>query len=362
MSLARNNRRRHGSGGDIWPGFVDALSSLLLVIIFLLSMFALAQFFLSQALSGRDAALLKLRSQVAELGDLLALEREANADLRSNIAQLSASLHSSNLTREELESRVRDLEAEVSAAQARAGAAGQDVNSIVQDLRTRYSEAQQELTTERERTRAAQEEVAALNQQLVSLRQQLASIQKVLEASEARDKEQQATIVSLGKRLNAALASKVEELARYRSEFFGRLREVLGNRDDIRVVGDRFIFQSEIFFASGSASVGQEGRQQLVKLANTLLEVANNIPADVDWLLLVEGHTDPVPITTDRFPSNWELSTARALSVVHFLQAVGIPPERLAAAGYGPFQPIVEGTGVEANRRNRRIEIKLTHR
>ena len=361
MSLARNTRRRHGAG-DIWPGFVDALASLLLVIMFLLSMFALAQFFLSQALSGRDEALLKLRSQVAELGDLLALEREANADLRSNIALLSASLHSSNLTREELEARVQELEAQVSAAQTRAGAAGQDVESIVQDLRSRYGEAQQELTAERERTRAAREEVAALNQQLLSLRRKLASIQEALEASEARDKEQKATIVSLGNRLNAALASKVEELARYRSEFFGRLREVLGEREDIRIVGDRFIFQSEIFFASGSAFMGPEGRQQLVKLANTLLDIADRIPEDVNWLLQVEGHTDPVPITTDRFPSNWELSTARALSVVHFLQAVGIPPERLAAAGYGPFQPIVEGRDAAANRRNRRIEIKLTQR
>lgn len=361
MSLSRLNRWRPGAT-NIWPGFVDALSSLLLVIIFLLSMFALAQFFLSQALSGRDEALIKLRSQVLELGDLLALEREANADLRSNIRQLSASLQSANLTREELQARVEDLEAQVSAAQARVGATGKDVDEIVRDLRSRYAESQQELTSERERTRAARSEVERLNAQLATLRAQLASLQEALEASEAKDKEQQAVIVNLGKRLNAALASKVEELARYRSEFFGRLREVLGNRDDIRIVGDRFIFQSEIFFGSGTASVGPEGRRELTKLANTLLDVAETIPDDVNWLLQVEGHTDPIPISTPQFPSNWELSTARALSVVHFLQAAGIPPERLAAAGYGPFHPIVEGRDREANRRNRRIEIKLTQR
>lgn len=361
MSLSRYSRRGD-STGNTWPGFVDALSSLLLVIIFLLSMFVLAQFFLSQALSGRDQALIKLRNQVAELSDLLALEREANVDLRQNIEQLSASLQSATVTRDELESRVRELEARITAAGGRLDQAGQDVDKIVHDLRDRYSESQQQLTKERERTRAAEEEVALLTQQLAALRSQLASLQKALEASETKDKQQQAIIVNLGKRLNAALASKVEELAKYRSEFFGRLREVLGNRSDIRIVGDRFIFQSEIFFASGSASIGPSGRQELTKLANTMLDVAAKIPDDVEWLLQVEGHTDPVPISTDRFPSNWELSVARALSVVHYLQGQGIPAKRLAAAGYGPFQPIDPGTGPDANRRNRRIELKLTQR
>lgn len=359
MSLARHSRRSRGTG-DIWPGFVDALSSLLLVIIFLLSMFVLAQFFLSHALSGRDEALLKLRGEVAELGELLALERSANMDLRNNISQLTASLQSATLTREELEAEVERLEGRLASAEGRMGAAGEDVEAVVRDLRERYGEAQEELSEERERSRAAREEVELLNGQLAALRQQLASIQQALEASEARDLEQQATIVSLGERLNAALAGKVEELARYRSEFFGRLRDVLGDRDDIRIQGDRFIFQSEIFFGSGSANVGAEGRQELAKLAGALLEVSENIPDDVEWILLVEGHTDPVPIRTERFPSNWELSLARALSVVHILQGQGVPPERLGAAGYGPFQPIDPGYGVEANQRNRRIELKLT--
>ncbi|MEX1147374.1 MAG: peptidoglycan -binding protein [Sphingomonadales bacterium] len=359
MSLSRSSRRPRDPA-DIWPGFVDALSSLLLVIIFLLSMFVLAQFFLSQALSGRDAALTKLRGEIAELGELLALERAANEDLRTNITHLTASLQTVTLSRDDLEAEVRSLEARIDAAEGRTGTAGEDVDELVRDLRERYGDAQSELSRERALTRAAREEVDLLNRQLAALRQQLASLQNALEASEARDEEQQATIVSLGNRLNAALAGRVEELARYRSEFFGRLREVLSSRSDIRIQGDRFIFQSEIFFASGSANVGSSGQAELSKLADALLEVAENIPEDIPWILLVEGHTDPLPIRGGPYPSNWELSAARALSVVHYLQGRGVPPERLGAAGFGPFQPIDPGSGMEANQRNRRIELKFT--
>ena len=322
--MSVSSRRRFRTGFDIWPGFVDALSTLLLVIIFLLSVFVLAQFFLGQALSGRDQALLRLRAQVAELSNLLSLEREANTDLRQTVAQLSATLQASNVSREEMAARVRELEGKL----AEAGGADAEL----------------------------------LNQQVAALRQQLAALQEALAASEAKDKEQQAQIVNLSKRLNAALASKVEELARYRSEFFGRLREILGNRSDVRVQGDRFIFQSEVLFDTASDELGADGRRQLQHLAGALKEIAAKIPPDIDWILLVEGHTDVRPIKGGRFASNWELSTARALSVVHLLQSEGIPPERLGAAGYGPFHPLDTGYGEEALARNRRIELKLTSR
>ncbi len=354
---ARLSRRRIGSD-NTWPGFVDALSSLLLVIIFLLSVFLLAQFFLGQALSGRDEALEKLRGQVAELGNLLRLEQQANSEMRLSVGQLSASLHSAKLNREDMAARIDGLERELENAELRlerARESGDDTANALTDLRARYATTFDQLDVERA-------EVTRLNAGIAALRQQLARLAAVLEASEAKDLESQAVIADLGKRLNVALAAKVEELAGYRSEFYGRLKQVLGEREDIRIEGDRFVFQSELLFASGSADLGASGRREMRRLAVTLLQIATEIPADVQWILRIDGHTDPVPISTERFPSNWELSTQRAISVVRFLIAEGVPPGRLAATGFGEFQPLVPGTSAEAYRRNRRIEMRFTQR
>jgi len=162
--------------------------------------------------------------------------------------------------------------------------------------------------------------------------------------------------------LNAALANKVQELSRYRSEFFGRLSEILGGTEGVRIVGDRFVLQSELLFDQGSADLGDAGREQMIHLATTLKELAEKIPQDIDWILRIDGHTDTVPINNLRFPSNWELSAARAISVVKFLIVQGLPANRLAATGFGEYQPIDTGQGPEAMRRNRRIELKLTQR
>ncbi len=356
--ISRGMRRRGGGQENTWPGFVDALSTLLLVIIFLLSVFVLAQFFLGQALSGRDEALDRLRDQVAELGNLLRLEQQANADLRLNIGQLSTSLQSSNLDREEMSARMAEMQTALDNAGIRLDQA-RETGSALAQLQQRYDT---DLAREKELTRAAQAEIDRLNAGINALRQQLARLEAALEASEAKDEEQQTIIADLGKRLNVALAAKVEELAGFRSEFYGRLRQVLGNRPDIRIEGDRFVFQSELFFASGSADLGAEGREQLRKFTATLLEISANIPDDLSWILRVDGHTDALPIATERFPSNWELSTARAISVVRFLVAEGLPPEKLAATGFGEFHPIDPGSGPEANIRNRRIEMRLTER
>jgi len=343
--------RRRPEGLNSWPGFVDALSSLLLVFIFLLSVFALAQFFLGKALSGRDEALARLNQQVRELGDLLSLEQAANADLRSQVSQLSASLRSAEEDRDTLQDRVAGLEADLSQARERARAA----EARTEETAGQLEERQRALTS-------AQEEVALLNDQLAELRQQLADIKVALEASEQKDVEQQAIIKDLGRRLNTALAAKVQELASYRSEFFGRLREALGNRQDIRIEGDRFVFQSELLFPSGSATLQPQGKAELDKLARTLLDIAQQIPGDIPWILRVDGHTDVRPINTPEFPSNWELSTARALSVVRYLVAQGVPSNRLAATGFGPYQPIAQGSGPDVWAKNRRIEFKLTER
>lgn len=364
---------------DVWPGWVDALSTLLIVALFLLMVFALAQYFLTEVLSGRNEALARLNRQVAELADMLALEKRNSAELRHELAQLSDELQSSTAARDALSAQIQALtqratsaeEAKKAAAaalaqlteqnkslQSQATAAQQSVAALGGKLK----ESEEALTKEHAISTAAQQQVALLNQQIAALREQLARIAAALDASEKKAKEQQVQIVNLGQRLNAALASKVEELARYRSEFFGKLREVLGNRPDIRIVGDRFVFQSEVLFPTASADLTDTGKAKIASIADVLKTISGQIPKDIDWVLQVDGHTDQRPIHTAQFPSNWELSTARALSVVKQLIDLGIPPDRLAAAGYGQYQPIDTRNDEIGWRRNRRIEFKLTSR
>ncbi len=335
--MAISTRRQPRLGINIWPGFVDALSQLLMLIIFVLLIFTAAQFYLTSALSGREAALQRLNQQVAELTNLLDLERKSNADLRLNLSQVSSELQASIAARDRLQARIAELAARAEEAQSTA--------------RERESEF-----------KTAQDQVALLNQQIAALRDQLQRLSEALDVSEQKAKEQEVQIVDLGRRLNVALANKVQELAEYRSEFFGRLREILGNRPDIRIVGDRFVFQSEVLFALGSADLGPDARRQLDLFAGALREIGAKIPSDIPWVLRVDGHTDKRPISTLQFPSNWELSTARATAVVKYLVEQGIPADRLAAAGFGEFQPIDSGTTEDAYRKNRRIEFKLTER
>ncbi|HZB90783.1 MAG TPA: peptidoglycan -binding protein [Stellaceae bacterium] len=333
--MAIYSRRNRRSSIDIWPGFVDALSQLVMVIVFVLLVFTAGQFYLSDALSGRDQALQRLTQQVNQLSDLLALERKANADLRLNVAQLSSQLQAVDAERDKLTNRAAELNDKAEEASGKSG-----------DLQNRLTQAQSTIDQ--------------LNQNILALRQQLAQIAAALDASEAKNKEQQVQIADLGKRLNAALATKVEELARFRSEFFGTLRQVLGDRPDIRIVGDRFVFQSEVLFPIGSADLTDEAKQRLLLVANALKEISAKIPPNITWVLQVDGFTDKRPINTPQFPSNWELSTARAISVVRFLIGQGIPPDRLSAAGFGEYQPLDPGNDEAAFRRNRRIELKLT--
>ena len=460
---------------NIWPGFVDGLASLLLVVVFVLMVFVIAQFFLSAALSGRDEALQQLQERVDELSDLLSLERDANAELRLNVAQLSSQLQSSVSKREDLQQQLsslsdrneqleQDLQQTERIAEERKQELEQAYQTIDADedkiqaqlneiatLRSLRDELRQEVTTlentlaaleqeaekrqakieslqenleeqqltaeqrqqrieqllarlaaERRSAQTRQTEISQLedelaqqrataqelegqlsqtreqlqqaqqlsqdqqarldmlNSQLASLRRQVARLNAALEAEEARNEAKDVRIANLSERLNEALANKVQELARYRSEFFGRLREVLGDNENIRVVGDRFVFQSEVLFDSGSARLGPDGRQQIRQLADTLQGIIDEIPDNIDWILRVDGHTDDRPIQTGRFPSNWELSTARATEVVKFLIDQGIPPDRLAATGFGEYQPIAEADSDDALRKNRRIEFKLT--
>ncbi|HZL58420.1 MAG TPA: peptidoglycan -binding protein [Stellaceae bacterium] len=337
MSLSSYSRRRGRSTINIWPGFVDALSQLVMVIVFVLLIFTAGQFYLTDALSGRDAALARLTQQLNDISSMLSLEKNSNAALQLNLSKLNQDLQSTTTQKNALQSQATEL------------------NSQLNDTQKQLAEKTQGLGQ-------AQTTVDQLNQQLAALRQQLAQIAAALDASEAKTKDQQVQITDLGQRLNTALATKVEELAKYRSEFFGRLREVLGNRPDIRVVGDRFVFQSEVLFDPASAELTDAAKKQLTSVAQALKQIAAEIPTNIDWVLRVDGHTDKRPISTAQFPSNWELSSARAQSVVRFLIDQGVPPNRLAAAGFGEYQPIDTGTSDDSYRKNRRIELKLTER
>jgi chemotaxis protein MotB len=343
MALAR--ARRANRGFDYWPGFVDALSVMLLVMIFLLSVFMLAQFFLSRDISGKDSALNRLNQQIEDLTSLLALERAKGADARSSLDVMSASLADLEKDKSRLQGLV---DARAASADAAGGAA---------------SAAQQALDAEKQLSARAAAQIDILNQQINALRRQLAAIEEALNASEARDREAQTKIADLGSRLNVALAQKVQELARYRSDFFGRLREILGNRPGIRTVGDRFVFESEVLFDTGAAGVNPSGRGELEKLASALGDLEREIPPEIPWVMRVDGHTDKRPLAgTGQFKSNWELSASRAIAVVQFLISKGVSPDRLVAAGFGEFQPLDKGDSEEALRRNRRIELKLTER
>ena len=338
MALAR---ARRDSGMNYWPGFVDALSTLILGIIFLLTVFVLVQFYLTQEVTGKDTALNRLNAQIAQLTELLSLEKTGKLGLEEQLAMLRSSLTTAESERDRYKGLYDGVGGD---AQGKAELSGQ-------------------LDAERRITARALAQVEVLNQQIAALRRQLSALEEALDASEKRDKESQGRIADLGQRLNVALAQRVQELSRYRSDFFGRLRAILGNRPDIRIVGDRFVFQSEVFFDTAKATLDNpEGRAELDGLATALLELEKKIPGEIPWVLRVDGHTDVRPIYSPQFKNNWELSVGRAISVVQYLISKGVSPQRLVAAGFGEFQPIDADKTEEAFSRNRRIELKLTER
>jgi chemotaxis protein MotB len=340
MALGRTRRERTV---DYWPGFVDALSTLLLGIIFLLSIFAVVQFYLSQEVTGKDTALQRLTAQIAQLTDLLALERSGRSELEALLGTVRSNLSATQAERDRLRG-IAEGAGNAAAAQGRAGEL-----AVALDL-------------EKQSVARALAQVELLNQQIAALRRQLGALEAALEVSEKRERDSQTRIADLGQRLNLALAQRVQELQRYRSDFFGRLRQILGSRPDIRIVGDRFVFQSEVFFDPGQAVLKPEGRAEVDKIVDALTELEKKIPPDIPWVMRVDGHTDIRPIANVQFPSNWELSSARAIAVVQYMISRGISPQRLVAAGFGEFQPLDSEKSEEAFRRNRRIELKLTER
>ena len=399
MALARLGGARRPENYT-WPGFVDALATLLMVIIFVLLVFVLIQVNLAYRVAGQDATMNDMRAQIVSLGDLLNLERKANDELKDELAGISSLLDATTKERDSLDTqlanatatlslrnseirqltaiqaqteesleaarqtiaeRVAALEAiELTLAEAQAKLMESEVE--IADAAARNVSSLARISELETKNAASQAEVAQMTNAVTALRLRIEELTSLLAEKEAQAARDKIAIASLGKSLNNALASRVQELQRFRSEFFGRLREVLRGRDDVRIVGDRFVFQSEVLFAQGAASLGPEGEEKLGQLAVALNQIAAEIPEDIDWILQVEGHTDDIPVRAGRFADNWDLSTERALSVVRFLAESGLPANRLAAAGYGEFQPLDDAGSDEARRRNRRIEMKLTQR
>lgn len=379
--MAAISRRREGADYT-WPGYVDALTTLLMVLIFLLSIFSVAQFTLSTVLSSRETAIDSLNKQVGDLVSQLSLEKRSAEDLAKDVARLT-------LLSRKLQAEREKLTADVTSAQAERDRLAAMLKDATQQIEVKTSETTDmqkeierqkleltrlaaalaaannekgklfsDLTEEQKQTVEQKAAVVRMTAELNALKDELSRLNAALEAADAKAKEQNAQIIDLGQKLNRALASKVEELARYRSEFFGKLREALAGQRDVQIVGDRFVFQSEVLFPSGSAQLQPSGEKQLAAVAQRLIEISRKIPKDIPWVLQVDGHTDNKPINTAAFPSNWELSAARAIAVVKFLNAQGIPNDHLVAAGYGEFQPL----SAMDTARNRRIELKLTNR
>ena len=399
MALARLSGGRRGDSYT-WPGFVDALATLLMVIIFVLMVFVLIQVNLAYRVSGQDATLSTMRQQIISLGELLNIERKASADLSADLAQITSQLaiaesdkveladqlnaaiaSSDDLTAQLLAasnaltasqdnaSQISALQQQTESALATARvqlsarlAAMQAMEATLDDADTRLTTAMGRISELETKDAASQREVAQMTNALAALRLRIEELNQTLADREAESVRQKVAIASLGQRLNNALASRVQELKKFRSEFFGRLSEILKGRDNVQIVGDRFVFQSEVLFARGQASIGAAGEEQLSQLATALAEITAELPSDINWVLQVDGHTDDVPITAGRFADNWDLSTERALSVVRFLAQNGVPSSRLAATGYGEFQPLDAGDNEDARRRNRRIELKITQR
>ena len=320
MSAPGRHRRRQF---DIWPGFVDALTSLIMVMIFLLLLFAIGQFVLSDALAGKSRTLATLNLRLDELGRQAAMSEAERKAAAARVAELLARMGLVTEERDQLKSRMDE---------------------------------------QNERLTALNNDILALDALRRQLEEQVTQLASRLNAADQNNQGKDLRIADLDRQLKLALASRANELEKYRSEFFGKLRDALGNREDVRIVGDRFLLPSDILFSSGSADLGNEAQARLGKLVNTIRDVSQKIPDSIDWVLRIDGHTDRVPIATDKFPSNWELSTARAVAIVKWMTGQGIPAKHLSANGFAQYQPVDPGDSSEALARNRRIEIQLTNR
>ena len=372
------NKVRRRQVDYTWPGFVDALASLLMVIIFVLMIFVLSQFFLSQKMTGQDEALVKLRNNLVELGEMLSLERQTTTELTTQLSLLETKIvevkknlkYEKELVtqfKEELagQSNILSLnQSEIEDLKEKLKIKIQDallLKNNVEQLEKRINKKDTDINEKSETINANKKEINELISASLKLRNKLSQLQTLLSAYKAKDKKEKVKTINIGKEMNSALARRVEELQKFKSDFFGRVRELIKGRKEIRIVGDRFVFQSEVLFKVGSEELGVKGQEEMAKLAITLMDIEKSLPTDIDWILQIDGHTDNLPVKKGQnYLDNWELSTKRALSVLRFLIKQGIKPDRLSASGYGSFQPIDKKNTNIARAKNRRIEMKIT--
>jgi chemotaxis protein MotB len=369
-------RRRHVD--YTWPGFVDALSSLLMVIIFVLMIFVLSQFFLSQKMNGQDEALVKLKTNLIELSELLSIERNVTIELTSSLTIFENKINiiQSKLEQEKIKNdnnkeKLQENEKTIRLSKFKISELEEILNKKIEEvlnskntiinLENNLQKRKSEVEIKTDTLKANKEEINKLTAASIQLRNKLSQIQTLLTAYKAKDKKDNVKTLNIGKDLNSALARRVEELQKFKSEFFGRVKELIKDRPEIRIVGDRFVFQSEVLFSIGSVEIGPKGQLEMINLASTLVEIEKSLPTDIDWILQIEGHTDNLPVKEGQtYKDNWELSTKRALSVLRFLIKQGINPNRLSASGYGSFQPIDINNNANAREKNRRIEMTIT--
>jgi len=372
------NRIRKKQLDYTWPGFVDALSSLLMVIIFVLMIFVISQFFISQKMSGQDEALIKLKKNLTELSELLSLERGITSELTSQLSVLEEKII---VIKEELikeKEITKQYQEEIRGTKNIIALNESEINELkialeekiknttqlsneVSDLDKQVNQKNLEIQSKDKILKANKEEVNQLISTTLKLKNKLTQLQTLLSAYKAKDKKENVKTLNLGRDVNSALARRVEELEKFKSDFFGRVKELIKGRKEIRVVGDRFVFQSEVLFSLGSEELGVEGQLEMQKLAATLMEIEKSLPTDIDWILQIEGHTDSLPVKKGQtYRDNWELSKKRALLGLRFLIKQGIDPNRLSASGYGSFQPIDNKNTKSARMKNRRIEMKIT--
>ena len=372
-----NNKTNKRRVDYTWPGFVDALASLLMVIIFVLLIFVLSQFFLAQKMTGQDQVLVNLKNQLVELTDILSIERQANIQLTSDLLEIENKL---NFTSKRL--KIADFEIEKNKMISKQNIkilsnSKLEINNLEKKLfqnkdkllsmKLKLAEFKEisldkanEVNIKSKYIAKKENEINKLIKATMSLKSKLSQLQSLLAAYKSKDKKEKIKTINIGKDLNSALARRVEELQKFKSEFFGRVKELIKERPEIRIVGDRFVFQSEVLFKTGATEIGSKGKIEMKRLAATLLEIEKSLPTDINWILQIEGHTDNLPVKSGQlYNDNWELSTKRSLSILRFLIREGIQPNRLSASGYGSFQPIDSNNNSKAREKNRRIEMKI---
>jgi chemotaxis protein MotB len=381
--MSRRGRRNGDNGLDAWPGYVDALSTLLMVTIFVLLVFVLAEAFLSSALTGSNNTIDMLKQQIAQLTQSLSMETSKDATLSQELAALNAQLAqaqtaNTSLTQQlsadtatitTLQDGQKGMQAQLADAQAQAAAAAGRISALqaqmeavagTPDVQAKLTDTQRKLAAAEKLSAQDEAQILLLNQQLAALRTQLAALQQALDAAKAADVKDQVQITDLGKQLNEALARKVEELQQYQSVFFRTLSESLKGEKNIKVVGDRFVFESDVLFPVDQATITPQGQVEIAQVATAVKQIAAKIPPNVNWVLSVDGYADAQPIKGGPYKSNFDLSSARALAVLDLLVADGVPANRLVVSGMGSNNPIAPGNTAADYAQNRRIEFRLT--